>query len=282
MKIEKRYFIFIVFFLCYTLQIFAGNNEKKAIVVGATSGMGRAVAKLLAQDGYILGLASRRTHLLESLQQEIKGESYIKKIDASCHEKAAQDLQDLIFEMGGLDLIIISISAFTDIENENSAWVKEKKTIDVDLVGFWALSHTIMEYFEKQKHGHLVGISSIAGVRGLGHNPVYCGAKAFISTYLEGIRNKMLHYGIPIHVTDIVPGWVDVENATLSNIPGTYWVATTSKAAEHIFEAIKEKKKVAYITRRWKLIAMLLRENPDNMFEGAYGLQSLQELILDK
>ena len=277
----KTYCIFVIIFFCFTLQTFAEKN-KRAIVVGATSGIGRAVAKLLAQDGYTLGLAGRRVPLLESLQKEIKSDSYIKQIDASCHEKAAQDLQELFGQMGGLDLIVISISAFTDIENEQNSWIKEKKTIDVDLVGFWALAHTAVAYFEKQKHGHLVGISSIAGIRGLGHNPVYCGAKAFISTYLEGVRNKMIHYGIPIYVTDIVPGWVDVESATLSDIPGTYWVASVDKAAKHIIEAIKEKKKIAYITKRWKLIAMLLRENPENMFEGVYSLTSLSDLVLDK
>ena len=92
------------------------------------------------------------------------------------------------------------------------------------------MAHTAVEFFEKQKSGHLVGISSISGLRGSGYCPVYSGAKAFISRYLEGVRNKMIQNKIPVYVTDIMPGWVDVEHTTFSEIPGTYWVATLEKA----------------------------------------------------
>jgi len=278
--IKKRVYIILIttFLFCIPQTL----CQKKAIVIGATAGMGRAVARLLAQDGYIMGLIGRRIPLLESLQKEIGGTSYIKAIDVSKHEQAAKELKELINQMGGLDLILISISAFADIENNTDRWVRDKKVLDVDLVGFWVMAHVAIEFFEKQKSGHLVGISSISGIRGEGSCPVYCGAKAFISKYLEGIRNRMIHYNIPVYVTDIVPGWVDVESCMLSEVPGTYWVATLNRAAKQIFEAIQERKKVAYITKKWELIAALLRENPNNMFEGFYNFESLKDLVLDK
>jgi len=267
--VNKNLSISIVLLLFNITAYSTENNQKpieRASVVGATAGMGRAGAKLLSKDGYIMGLASRRIHLLESLQEEIGTESYIKQIDISDHEKAAENLQELIAQMGGLDMMFISISAYSDLGSEGLTFSGEKKTIDVDLVGFWVIAKTALDFFEKQNYGHLVGISSISGIRGSAYCPAYSGAKAFVSTYLEGVRNKMLQNNIPIYVTDIVPGWVDVEHTTFSQLPGTYWVTPLDKAAKQIFDAIKAKKKVAYVSKRQVLIAALLKIVPDFIF----------------
>jgi len=255
-----------IFIILLLLHATTHAALKRAIVIGATSGMGRAVAKLLAKDGYILGLASRRLHLLQSLQEEIATESYIKQIDVTDHEKTIESLQELIGEMGGLDLILISISSYSELKNKKLAFSSEKKTIDVDLIGFWVVAKTALDFFENQGFGHLAGISSMSGLRGTAYNPAYSGAKAFVSRYLEGVRNKMLQNNIPIYVTDIVPSWVDVEHTTFSQLPGTYWVTPLDKAAKQIFDAIKAKKKVAYISKRQIIIAALLKIVPDFIF----------------
>jgi len=241
------------------------GKTKRAIVIGATSGMGRAVAKLLAKDGYTMGLAGRRVHLLQSLQKEIGTPSYIKQIDVSQHKKAREQLLELIDSMGGMDLILISVSAWDETQEQHT-WQAEKAKLEVDLMGFWAMAHPAIAYFEKQQAGHLVAISSLSGLRGSAHCPAYCGAKSFISTYLEGVRNKMIQNNIPIYITDIIPSWVDVEHTTYSEQPGTYWVTPLDKAAKQIFNAIKTKKKFAYISRRQILIALLLNIMPDWLF----------------
>jgi len=262
---NKSIFMLFILMLLHS-NIYSHKPTKRAIVIGASSGMGRAVAKLLAQDGYTMGLAARRIHLLKSLQKEIKTKSYIKQIDVSDHKKAAVDLQDLINEIGGLDLILISVSSYSETLKRKFTSEQEKKTIDVDLIGFWTMAKTALDFFKTQGFGHLVGISSMSGLRGSASNPAYCGAKAFISRYLESIRNRMLQNNIPIYVTDIIPGWVDVEHTAFSQIPGTYWVTPLDKAAKQIFDAIKSKKKVAYISKRQIIIAALLKIVPDCIF----------------
>ena len=246
-------------------------KNKKAIVVGATSGMGRQVAKILAQEGYEVGLAGRRLSLLQSLQQEIPTKTYLKQLDVT-NSNATQQLENFIAEIGGLDLIVISISAANDNDTNPDKELENKiRTLEVDLFGFWKIADTAIAYFLKQGYGHLAGISSTSGLRGEAKHPVYSGAKAFISRYLEGIRNSMIQQNIPIHVTDLIPGWVEIESCDIHTYPGAYWVATTEDAARQICDAIKNKDKKAYITKRWALIALLYDITPDWIYNAIGG-----------
>lgn len=244
-------------------------DRPKAIVIGATSGMGRQVAKLLAHD-YNVGIAGRRLELLQSLQTEIQTTTYVQQLDVTADD-AELTLTQLIETMGGLDLMVISISSYIDtlfVGGRES----DRKILDVDLVGFWRMADIAVSHFEQQKSGHLVGISSIDGLRGSAHVPVYSGAKAFIGCYLEGVRNRMIQKNIPISVTEIIPGWVNNETTDFTKVPGTYWVATTEKAAEQIYDAIKAKKKRAYITKRWAIIGGLLAILPDWLYNAIGGI----------
>jgi short-subunit dehydrogenase len=246
------------------------QNVKRAIVIGATSGIGRQVAKLLAtQGGYEVGLVGRRVNLLESLQKEIPTKTYIKQIDVSLYDQAKKQLIELIEEMGGLDLMLISVSS--SYNSKLSKYENDAKTIEVTLVGFWEMANVALEIFEKQKSGHLVGISSISGLRGDAKCPVYCGAKAFISTYLEGVRNYMIQKNIPVYVTDIMPGWIDTEEVKYSEMPETYWVTPLQKAGQQIFEAIQNKQKIAYISKRQILVKLALNIVPDVIYNAIGG-----------
>lgn len=245
---------------------------KKAIVIGASSGMGRQVAKLLAKEGYEVGLAARRVELLSSLAQEIDSKTYIKQIDVAQHQFAVEALNQLINEMDGLDLIVISISAANDNCDTQDQLENYKRTLNVDLLGFWYIANTALNYFYKQNHGHLIGISSTSGLIGEANNPVYSGAKAFLQRYMEGIRNKLVQSKrTNIFVTDIIPGWVEVEAEDVHKIPQAYWIATTKEAAKQIVNAIKKKKKKAYITARWQIIAILYKICPNWLYNWLEG-----------
>jgi len=229
---------------------------KKAIIIGATSGIGRELAKILSLNNYVVGMAGRRTELLSNLQREISG-SYIKRIDVTKLEEAITLLKELIQEMGGMDLIVISSGV--GFINPELVWKQEKETIDVNISGFAAIANAAFKYFSNQGSGHIVGISSVAAIRGSGEAPAYNASKAFVSNYLEGLRQKARKSGIAITVTEIQPGFIDT---AMAKGEGLFWVSPPGKAARQIFKAINSKKKHAYITKRWRLIALLLKIIP--------------------
>lgn len=234
---------------------------KKAIIIGATSGIGKELAKVMSLNNYIVGLAGRRTHLLDELQDSLPNKSFIKNIDVAKPDDAMNQLNGLISEMEGVDLIIISSGV--GFINNDLLWPNEKETIDVNISGFTAMANVAMRYFLLKGSGHLVGISSIAALRGDGSSPAYNASKAFMSNYMEGLRKKLAKLNSPIVVTDIQPGFVDT---ALARGEGLFWVASPQKAAKQIFSAIERKKKHAYVTRRWRLIAWLMKTVPDFIY----------------
>jgi short-subunit dehydrogenase len=230
---------------------------KNAIVIGATSGIGRELALILSQHGYAVGIAGRRLNLLEELKSQLKTPTFIKQIDISIVPEAMRLLNELISEMGDVDLIIISSA--TGFKNHDLIWEPEKNTIDVNVTGFAAIANVAFQHFKKIGRGHLVGISSIAAIFGHRNAPAYNASKAFVSNYLEGLRNKSVKEKLNITVTDIQPGFIQT---ALLKSEVLFWVAPVHEATMQIYSAIEKKKEHAYITRRWMLIAWLLKSFP--------------------
>ncbi|OGW42081.1 MAG: oxidoreductase [Nitrospirae bacterium GWD2_57_9] len=234
--------------------------QKKAIVIGATSGIGRELAKILAREGYILGLVGRRMPLLEQLKQELPSEVFIRQIDVAA-ETAIDQLKELIREMDGVDLGIISSGV--GFINPNLRWQRERETIAVNIAGFAAMANVLMHHFLTRGAGHLVGISSIAGLRGDSSAPAYAASKAFISNYLQGLRKKTVKMRTGVVITEVQPGFVDT---AMAQGEGLFWVAPPEKAARQIYRAIKKRKKHVYITQRWRVIAWFMKILPDFIY----------------
>jgi short-subunit dehydrogenase len=244
-----------------TTEPAAAPPAQRAIVIGASSGIGRALAVHLAREGYAVGLAARRLPLLLELQARIGPRAFVKQLDVADTRRAMALLEELIEEMGGADLIVLD--AGTGHINSELAWGLEEETLGVNVLGFTALANVAYRHFVRQGAGHLVSVSSIAALRGSGAAPAYNASKAFVSTYMDGLRHKLARLGSRIAITDIQPGFV---RTAMAQGPHVFWAASPEKAAEQIWQAIRRRKKRAVITRRWRWIAWLMRVVPDGLY----------------
>ena len=231
-------------------------------MIGASSGIGRELAKMLAQNGYAIGVMARRLHLLNDLRKEITSELYIREINVADAETAIGTLGNFINQMGGVDLVVISAGT-GDINNDLN-WRLENETIMTNVTGFAALANVAIHHFMEKGSGHLVNISSIVALRGGRESPAYNASKAFESNYMEGLRQKITRLRLPITITDIKPGFVQT---AMAKGEGIFWAAPANKAAKQIYDAINRKQTCAYITRRWRLIAWLLKIIPAGVYE---------------
>jgi short-subunit dehydrogenase len=235
---------------------------KKAIVIGATSGIGKGLAKVLVENDYIVGITGRRTELLENLKSEILNSYIVKTFDVTDTKVAVEKLEELTSELGGLDLLILS-SGTGDI-NDKLDFEIEKRTINTNVIGFTCIADWTFNYFKKQKFGHLVAISSVGGLRGSRQAPSYNASKAYQINYLEGLRQKATKLKEQILITDIRPGLVDTE---MAKGDGLFWVMPVEKTVRQIFGAIKKKRKIAYVTKRWGIFAKILKRIPKPIYD---------------
>jgi len=234
---------------------------KKAIVVGASSGIGEELSRILSESGYVLGLAARRVELLNKLSADLPNKSFVKQIDLTSPDTAMRNMSDLIDDLDGVDLVVI-VSGTGEV-NPQLQWSLEHICIATNVVGFAAIANVAMNYFLEKKSGHLVGISSIAAVRGARYAPAYNASKSFVSNYLEGLRQKAKNAKYAITVTEIMPGYV---NSDMAKGQKLFWMASINKAATQIYRAIKNKKSHAYVTKRWRLIAWLIKVLPAGIY----------------
>lgn len=247
---------------------------RKAIVMGATSGIGMEVAKLLAGNGWQVGIAGRRVERLEALTQEVNerskskdlldkdtniigGITSYKQIDVTS-PNAPSLLLELIEEMGGIDLYFHSSGI--GWQNNSLDIEKELKTVETNGVGFVRMVDTAFNWFaDRQKKGRIACITSIAGTKGLGAAPAYSSTKRFQNHYLECLSQQAHMRHLPISITDIRPGFVKTDLIAGSNYP---LQLSASYVATHIVRAIEKGKEIKVIDWRYSLLVFFWRLVP--------------------
>jgi short-subunit dehydrogenase len=240
------------------------NGRGTAVIVGASSGIGAALARALDRDGWRLALLARRLDRLEEIAGSCRPGTLVARADVSDPEAAAATVASVIEELGGIDLLIISAGA--GHRNPELAFAPDRDTAAVNVLGFMAVAQAAMRHFLAQGRGHLVGITSVASLRPPGAAAAYAASKAFQSAYLDGLRDLARQRGLPITVTEAQPGYVDTPmlkpGRPLPFILRRFFVASADAAARQILRAIHARARHVYVTRRWAIIAFLLRLMP--------------------
>ena len=237
---------------------------KKAIIIGASSGIGRSLAKKLSAEGYTVALTGRSLEKLEALQKELPGESLARQVDVRDTREALHSLGNLIMSLHGLDLMVINAGVL--VQNEDLVWENEEEMIRVNVLGFAAMANVGVRYFERKNEGCLVGISSVAGHRGSGRSPAYNASKAFMSNYMEGLRQKLSPTAVK--VVDIRPGFVDT--AMVHGRKGLFGIISPEKAAEGIYQAILKGKRIAYVPSWWGPVMWFFKRIPECVHHWGY------------
>jgi short-subunit dehydrogenase len=231
---------------------------KNAIVFGASSGIGRQLATYLVEDGYKVVITGRRQDLLEELKSEHPESFIVKAFDVQDLKETGFLFNTIVTELKEIHLIIHASGI--GLVNEALDWKKELETINTNVLGATRIYNLAFNLFKAQGFGHLVSISSIASLRGNRFAPSYFASKAYQVNYLESLyfKSKEIKSG-NVHVTDIRPGFVDTRMALGDDI---FWMATLEKASKQIYKAIKKKRRRVYISKRWVLIAWVLKIVP--------------------
>lgn len=252
-----------------TYRIKQGKN-RRAIIIGASSGIGMEVAKLLIEDGWTVGMAARRKEKLEQLRTIKKPHSvtneaeniFISYIDVTSNN-AEMKLLELISATGGIDLFFYA--AGIGRQNLTLEQDTELSTTNTNCMGFCRMTGCAFRYMASHGGGHIAAITSIAGTKGLGVAPAYSATKAFQVTYLEALAQQASLRKLDIHFTDLRPGFV--ATPLLGDDCQYPLLMPAEKVARSIVKAVYSKRYVKIIDWRWRIITFFWKLIPQTIWK---------------
>ncbi|MCC7229329.1 MAG: SDR family NAD(P)-dependent oxidoreductase [Fimbriimonadaceae bacterium] len=231
-----------------------------AIVVGASSGIGREIARQLAQSGCRVAAVARRYDRLEELRQSFPDFIIPAEHSVTDYDAIPALFQDLTGKLGGLDLIVYASGAMPKVEENEFDFQKDRQMIEVNDLGAVAWLDQAAERFQNTKHGTIVGIGSVAGDRGRLKQPVYNASKAFLHTYLEALRNRLSRHGVK--VVTVKPGPVQTEMTAGLDLPK----AITAESAAAIILKKSARGGEHYLSPIHAVIFFIIRNIPSWIF----------------
>lgn len=241
-------------------------RRPRAVVVGASSGIGAALARRFAAEGYLTAALARSGDALAALAAELNAGGETRALayvhDVTHVEEIPAMLQHLLAELGGIDLFVYCAGVMPKVEIDEFDLQKDQGMLAANLAGAVAWLGQVAALFQRQGSGTLVGISSVAGERGRVLNPAYNASKAGLDTYLEALRNRLSRHGV--HVLTVRPGFVDTR--ILANSPRRFGVISSQQCADGVWKAIKGRKQVLYIPAWWRWLMLVVRNVPSFIF----------------
>ncbi|MBC7808877.1 MAG: SDR family NAD(P)-dependent oxidoreductase [Akkermansiaceae bacterium] len=244
----------------------AGKRFGRAIIVGASSGIGAETAKQLARGGCVVALIARRESELNALAETIRaagGTAFVYPHDVSDFGDIPALFQQVCRDLGGLDAIFYAAGVMPRIAVDEFDFAKDRAMIEVNVLGAVAWLNEAAVRFAATGAGTIVGIGSVAGDRGRRGQPVYCTSKAALETYLESLRNRVGRVGV--RVVTIKPGPVDTPMTRgLDKLP---LIIPAEEAARQIVAASERGTRVAYVPGIWRYVMAIIRAIPSALFQ---------------
>lgn len=235
----------------------------KALVVGASSGIGEAIAKQLAEQGADVAIVARRNTELDRIVRTRPDRFRAYAHDAANFDATPALFERIVADLGGLDTIVYAAGVMPEVAEGEYSFEKDHAMVTVNLLGAMAWLNLGAARFEAARSGTLIGISSIAGERGRRGNPGYCSSKAALTTYLESLRNRVARAGV--NVVTIKPGFIDT--AMTRGKKGLFWVISAEKAAATTLAIARKGRSLSrFVPWRWSIIAAIVRMIPTLIF----------------
>ena len=246
-------------------------ERRRAIVVGASSGMGAALVTQLAGEGYRVAALARRADKLDELASATRsaaarsgGQVLTRVHDVEQPGEVPRLFEELVRELGGLDLLIYAAGVMPAVAWNEYDTEKDLLQLRVNIGGCMAWCNEAAKLFHTQRSGQLIGISSIAGDRGRKGAPAYGASKAAMSTYLESLRNRLAEVGV--RVLTVKPGFV--ETPMTAGLDGLFWLISAQEAAHTILACARRGFwETRYVPLRWGLVGTIIRLIPSLIFK---------------
>lgn len=236
------------------------------LIIGAKSDIAKATAREYAKNGYDLYLAARNVNDLEEFAQDIitrtQKNVQLVELDILKYENHQAFYDNLKEKPLG---VISAVGYLGDQEKAQSDFSEAKKIMDTNYTGVVSLFNIIADDFEKRRSGFMVGISSVAGDRGRESNYIYGSAKAALTAYLSGLRNRL--YDAQVHVLTVKPGFVATKMTEDMDLPEKL-TAQPKAVAEDIYKAQQKEKNVLYTKWIWMYVMMVIKMIPEWKFKG--------------
>ncbi len=240
------------------------------LILGATSGIARALCQTLAARGCGLILAGRDSAALDRLAADLKTRYqtsaacvHFDALDFDAHPAFVERCTTALGE--GLDGVVLCYGYMVDQSKTQSDFAEARRTLDVNLTSAVSVLEPLAAYFRGRGRGVIAGISSVAGDRGRQSNYTYGASKAGLSAYLQGLRNRLFHDGV--HVLTIKPGFVATAMTDGLVNPNSPLLASPEQAARDIDRALRRRQNVLYTRWFWRPIMLIIRSIPEPIFK---------------
>lgn len=234
---------------------------KKVMIIGWSSGIWEQLSIDMYNKGYKVAVTWRRKKLLQRLRKQHNNQIEIQDFDISDTKITIQNMENLAGSIWWLDIFVLS--AWIGKDNINLDFDIENQTIQTNVVGRTNCIDRATNYFIQQWSWYIVVITSIAALRGAWWCPSYNATKAYQSNYIESLRLTIEKRGAPIKILEVQPWFIDTRMAQWK----VFWVCSVQKASKQILQAIRRWKTHIYISKRWRLIAWLMKIIPYKIYK---------------